>query len=135
LISIEKIVVFSLNILFRFRRWAGPDSVCPCSAEMERGFRRFLFGGAGSGCRPDTAIARFPGWLTAPGRGRKAGLHFPFAATRAGNRFRFVSGGGDAIRSSGRGTGRSGTRSHPGIRPVLVRRKPLAKLDIFGYSL
>ena len=37
--------MFSLNILFRFRRWAGPDSVCPCSAEMERGFRRFLFGG------------------------------------------------------------------------------------------
>ena len=64
--------------------------------------------GAGSGCRPDTAIARFPGWLTAPGRGRKAGLHLPFAATRAGNRFRFVPGGGDAIRFSGRGTGRSG---------------------------
>lgn len=91
--------------------------------------------GAGSGCRPDTAIARFPGWLTAPGRGRKAGLHLPFAATRAGNRFRFVPGGGDAIRFSGRGTGRSGTRSHPESRPVLARRKPLAKLDIFGYSL
>lgn len=65
-----------------FSPLGGSDSVCPCSAEMERGFRRFLFG-AGSGCRPDTAIARFPGWLTAPGRGRKAGLHLPFAATRS----------------------------------------------------
>ena len=59
LISIEKIVVFSLNILFRFRRWAGPDSVCPCSAEMERGFRRFLFGGPEAAVVP---ILRSPGF-------------------------------------------------------------------------
>jgi len=89
--------VFSLNILFRFRRWARPDSVCPCSAEMERGFRRFLFGGPEAAVVP---ILRSPGFRDGSRlrgvvvrpvcifrlrrRGREIGFaSFPEAATRS----------------------------------------------------
>ena len=112
----EKIVVFSLNILFRFRRWAGRIPSALAARKWKKAFRRFLFGGPEAAVVPDTAIARF-----------QDDSRLRVVVVRPVCIFRFC----DAIRFSALGTGRLGTRSHPGIRRSVTRRNQLAKLGHF----